>query len=73
MCNLQEVESEEHYLIRCELYPDIRQTLFHRAFLINPDFLGVNRYAPLPAIDGDMGWSSCDTRRKVASLDIGID
>ncbi len=29
-------------------------------------FLGVHRYAPLPAIDGDMGWSSCDTRRKVA-------
>ncbi len=29
-------------------------------------FLGVHRYVPLPAIDGDMGWSSCDTRRKVA-------
>ncbi len=28
-------------------------------------FLGVHRYEPLPAIDGDMGWSSCDTRRKV--------
>ncbi len=38
MCNLQEVESEEHCLIRYELYPDIRQTLFHTAFLINPDF-----------------------------------
>ncbi len=36
--NLQEVESEEHCLIRCELYPDIRQTLFHTAFLINPNF-----------------------------------
>ncbi len=38
VCNLQEVESEEHCLIRCELYPDIRQTLFHTAFLINPNF-----------------------------------
>ncbi len=35
----------------------------HKAILI---FLGVHRYAPLPAIDGDMGWSSCDTRMKVA-------
>ncbi len=31
-------ESEEHCLIRCELYPDIKQSLFHTAFLINPDF-----------------------------------
>ncbi len=38
LCNLQERESEEHCLIRCELYPDIRQTLFCTAFLINPDF-----------------------------------
>ncbi len=38
MCNLQEVESEEHCLTMCELYPDIRQTLFHCTFLINPDF-----------------------------------
>ncbi len=30
-------------------------------------FLGVHRsYAPLPVIDGDMGWSSCDTKSKVA-------
>ncbi len=29
-------------------------------------FLGVHGYAPLAAIDGDMGWSSCDNRRKVA-------
>ncbi len=29
-------------------------------------FLGVHRYAPLPAIDVDMGWSSCGTIRKVA-------
>ncbi len=29
-------------------------------------FLGVHKCAPLPANDGDMGWSSCDTRRKVA-------
>ncbi len=33
------VESE-HGVIRCELYPHIRQTLFHAAFHINqdPDF-----------------------------------
>ncbi len=37
LCNLHEVESEDHCLIRCELYPDIRQTLFHTVFLINPD------------------------------------
>ncbi len=36
--NIQEVESEEHCLIRCELYPDIRQILFHNAFLRNPYF-----------------------------------
>ncbi len=38
VCNLQEVESEGHCLIRYELYADIRQTLFHTAFLINSDF-----------------------------------
>ncbi len=36
---------------------NIRQFIF---------FLGVHRYAPLPAIDRDMGRSSYDTRRKVA-------
>ncbi len=38
LCNLQEVESEEHFLIRCEFNLDIRQTLFQPAFVINPDF-----------------------------------
>ncbi len=39
------------------------ETIQHKAIRI---FLEVHRYAPLPAIDGDMSWSSCDTRRKVA-------
>ncbi len=38
VCNLQKFEPEEHCLIRCELYPDIRQSLFCASFLINPDF-----------------------------------
>ncbi len=38
LCKLQEVESEEYCLIRCELYLDIRQTLFHTVFLINANF-----------------------------------
>ncbi len=42
MCNLQEVKSEEHCLIRCELYPDIRQTLLHAAFIVNSDFVHFN-------------------------------
>ncbi len=29
-------------------------------------FLVVQRYAPLPSIDGDMGWSTSDIRSKVA-------
>ncbi len=39
------------------------EAIQHKAIRI---FLVVHRYAPLPAIDGNMGWSSCDTRRKVA-------
>ncbi len=39
------------------------EAIQHKAIRI---FLGVHRYAPLLAIDGDKGWSSCDTRRKVA-------
>ncbi len=39
------------------------EAIQHKAIRI---FLGVHRYAPLPAIEGDMGWSSCDNRRKVA-------
>ncbi len=40
LCNLQEVE--EHCLNRYQLYPDIRKTLFHTEFLINPDFYHFN-------------------------------
>ena len=29
-------------------------------------FLGVHRFAPLPAIHGDLGWTSSDDRRKLA-------
>ncbi len=39
------------------------EAIQHKAI---PIFLGVHIYAPLPAIVGDMGWSSCDTTRKVA-------
>ncbi len=39
------------------------EAIQHKAIHI---FLGVHRFAPLPAIDGDMGWSSCDTRKKIA-------
>ncbi len=39
------------------------EAIQHKAVRI---FLGVHRYAPLPTIDGDMGWSSCDTIKKVA-------
>ncbi len=39
------------------------EAIQHKAIRI---FLAVHRYAPLPALDGDMGWLSCDTRRKVA-------
>jgi len=38
LCDLNEVESEEHCLIRCELYPDIQGHLFNAAILINPEF-----------------------------------
>jgi len=39
------------------------EAIQHKAIRI---FLGVHRYTPLPAVDGDMGWSACATRRKVA-------
>ncbi len=39
------------------------EAIQHKAIHI---VLGVHRYAPLPAIDGNIGCSSCDTRGKVA-------
>ncbi len=39
------------------------EAIQHKAICI---FLGVHRYTPLPAINGDMCWSSCHTSRKVA-------
>ena len=31
-------------------------------------FLGVNKYAPIAAIEGDMGWITPDVRHKLAIL-----
>ncbi len=31
LCNRMEIENEEHYLIRCNRYVDIRNTLFAAA------------------------------------------
>jgi hypothetical protein len=38
LCDVAEVESEEHCLIRCGLYPDIHKRLFNAAIAINPQF-----------------------------------
>ncbi len=42
LCQLNEIESEEHVLIRCPLYCGIRNVLFHAATNIYNDFNDIN-------------------------------
>jgi hypothetical protein len=42
VCNMSEVESEEHSLIRCQAYQDIRENLFQNAVILNPTFVNFN-------------------------------
>ncbi len=42
LCNLNEIESEEHVIIRCSVYHDYRQQLFNHAFDVSNDFLNFN-------------------------------
>ncbi len=42
LCQLNEIESEEYVLIRCPLYCDIRNVLFHAATNIYEDFNDLN-------------------------------
>ncbi len=39
---LNEIESEEHVIIRCPVYLDYRQQLFKQAFDVSNDFLNCN-------------------------------
>ncbi len=38
LCNLNEIESEEHVIIRCPVYHYYRQQLFNHAFDVSNDF-----------------------------------
>ncbi len=42
LCQLNEIESEEHVLIQCPLYCDIRNVLFDAATNIYDDFNDLN-------------------------------
>ncbi len=42
LCNLNEIEPEEHVIIRCSVYHDYRQQLFNHAFDVSNDFLNFN-------------------------------
>ncbi len=42
LCQLNEIESEEHVLKRCPLYYDIRNIFFHAATNIYDDFNDLN-------------------------------
>ncbi len=47
LCNLNEIESEEHEIIRFPIYHDYRQQLFNHVFYVSNDFLNVNDCQPL--------------------------
>ncbi len=42
ICNLNEIESEEHVIIRCPVYHDYIQQIFNHAFDVSNDFLNFN-------------------------------
>ncbi len=42
LCNLNEIESEEHVIIRFTVYHDNRQQRFNHAFDVSKDFLNFN-------------------------------
>ncbi len=42
ICNLNEVESEQHVILRCPVYHDYRQQLFNHAFDVSNDILNLN-------------------------------
>ncbi len=42
MCAINEVESEEHSLIRCHEYQDIKDNLDHRPAFLNSTFVNFN-------------------------------
>ncbi len=42
LCQLNQIESEEHVLIRCPLYCDVRNVLFHAATNVYDDFNDLN-------------------------------
>ena len=37
MCELDEVESESHFLLYCTKYDDLREVLFHEIYGQNPE------------------------------------
>jgi hypothetical protein len=47
VCELNEIESEEHSLIRCVLYSDIQKHVFNAAIFINPQF---NTLSDMPKV-----------------------
>ena len=41
-CNTNSIESETHFLLECELYSDLRQSLFEKALELNDSFINLN-------------------------------
>ena len=41
-CNTNSIENETHFLLECELYSDLRQTLFEKALELNDSFINLN-------------------------------
>ena len=37
-CNYSAIEDETHFLLNCDLYTDIRSTLFEKALCLNENF-----------------------------------
>ena len=41
-CNTNSIHSETHFLLECELYSDLRQSLFEKALELNDSFINLN-------------------------------
>ena len=41
-CNTNSIEVETHFLLECELYSDLRQSLFEKALELNDSFINLN-------------------------------